>query len=239
MGSGAEAAQTYDLSLPSGRVEHVTLESRDDLSAENRRQPRTSAVRTCAFKTIARRQTTELAILDSHALEVHQTGPNGYNAEYQVDLRFLDSSPVWVRSIPWGWLRAAIVLLIAGPATVGFVWQAESTPVALLVAAVLATALGAACLARTVRETRTSLHFVSIDGRGPVVCVPGGLLTANIDQAFLDEVARATEAARLAWPQPKQQFLRDQMREHRRLYQIGVLAEADYEQSKARILAAH
>ena len=226
MGSGAEAAQTYDLSLPSGRVEHVTLESRDDLSAENRRQPRTSAVRTCAFKTIARRQTTELAILDSHA-------------EYQVDLRFLDSSPVWVRSIPWGWLRAAIVLLIAGPATVGFVWQAESTPVALLVAAVLATALGAACLARTVRETRTSLHFVSIDGRGPVVCVPGGLLTANIDQAFLDEVARATEAARLAWPQPKQQFLRDQMREHRRLYQIGVLAEADYEQSKARILAAH
>ena len=239
MGSGAETAQTYDLALVSGRVEHVTLESRDDLSAKSRRPSRASAVRKHAFSTRARGHMTELAILDSHALEVRQTRRNGYRADYQVDLRFLDPSPIWVRSVASGWLWAAIVLLFIGPATIDWVWQAESTPVPLLVAGLVATALGAACLARGIRETTTSVHFVSIDGRGPVVCVPGGILTASINPAFLAELARATEAARLAWPQPKQEFLCDQMREHRRLHQIGVLGEAEYEQSKARILAAH
>lgn len=46
-------------------------------------------------------------------------------------------------------------------------------------------------------------------------------------------------AAKLARPQPKPQWFRDEMREHHRLRELKVLSEEAYEMSKRKILAAH
>jgi hypothetical protein len=50
---------------------------------------------------------------------------------------------------------------------------------------------------------------------------------------------KSINAAKAERPQERPQFLRDEMREHHRLRELGVLSEEQYEQSKARILASH
>jgi hypothetical protein len=52
-------------------------------------------------------------------------------------------------------------------------------------------------------------------------------------------LSRRVADARARAPQSRQQFLRDELREHRRLFEEGVLPEPVYEAGKQRILKAH
>jgi hypothetical protein len=69
--------------------------------------------------------------------------------------------------------------------------------------------------------------------------VIGGLGSTKAGKAFFVSMIKEIAAAKSARPQAKQQLLRDEMREHHRLRELGVLSEANYEASKARILKAH
>jgi hypothetical protein len=71
------------------------------------------------------------------------------------------------------------------------------------------------------------------------VSVIGGIGSAKAGKAFFVELIKDINTAKTARPQARAQFLRDEMREHHRLHALGVLPDADYEASKARILASH
>ena len=76
-------------------------------------------------------------------------------------------------------------------------------------------------------------------GEATLASVTGGIGSARNGKKFFVELIKNINAAKSARPQGKQQFLRDEMREHHRLRELGVLTEQQYEESKARILAAH
>ena len=89
------------------------------------------------------------------------------------------------------------------------------------------------------RRTTESLEFRSAHGGATLVSVIGGIGSARAGKKFFVELIKAINAAKLARPQAKPQLLRDEMREHHRLRELGVLTEQQYAQSKARILGEH
>jgi hypothetical protein len=72
-----------------------------------------------------------------------------------------------------------------------------------------------------------------------LVEVTGGIGSTRQGKQFFVELIKSINAAKIERSQPRPQFLRDVMREHHRLRELGVLSEREYEQSKARILAQH
>ena len=74
---------------------------------------------------------------------------------------------------------------------------------------------------------------------GMLVSVLGGVGSAKAGKRFFIEMIKNVDAAKLARPQPKQEWLRDEMREHQRLRELKVLSEEEYVASQARILKAH
>src|SRR5690606_37770889 len=101
----------------------------------------------------------------------------------------------------------------------------------------LLTALSAVWLG--MRATSESLNFKSVHGGATLVSIAGALGSTKQGKAFFVAMIKEIAAAKAARPQNKQQWLRDEMREHHRLRELGVLSEAEYEASKARILRAH
>src|SRR5690606_37255266 len=89
------------------------------------------------------------------------------------------------------------------------------------------------------RRTTESLQFRSVHGNATLVSVTGGIGSTRGGKLFFVELIKDINAAKAARPQEKPQFLRDEMREHHRLRELGVLTEAEYEASKMRILSAH
>jgi hypothetical protein len=84
-----------------------------------------------------------------------------------------------------------------------------------------------------------SLEFISVHGGATVLSVVGGIGSARSGKDFFVELIRSINAAKAERRQDRAQFLRDEMREHHRLRELGVISEEQYEQSKARILASH
>ena len=62
-------------------------------------------------------------------------------------------------------------------------------------------------------------------GDATLVSVTGGIGSARAGKKFFVELIKSINAAKLARPQAKQQLLRDEMREHHRLRELGVLSE--------------
>ena len=89
------------------------------------------------------------------------------------------------------------------------------------------------------RRTVESLEFISMHGGATLVSVVGGIGSARAGKRFFVELIKSINAAKAERPQERPQFLRDEMREHHRLRELGVISEEQYEQSKARILASH
>ena len=90
-----------------------------------------------------------------------------------------------------------------------------------------------------IRHTTEALNFTSVHGGASFVSVLGGIGSAKQGRSFFVSLIKEISAAKAARRQAKQELLRDEMREHHRLRELGVLSEADYEASKARILKAH
>jgi hypothetical protein len=76
-------------------------------------------------------------------------------------------------------------------------------------------------------------------GGATLISVVGGIGSARAGKRFFVELIKNINAAKAARPQERSQLLRDEMREHHRLRELGVLSEQQYEQGKARILACH
>ena len=184
---------------------------------------------------------TTLDIFEKRFLAVCSKRPRATLRHYAIDLRFVDPTPERRRHVPWKCLQTAAGLMLL---SVGLWWwmKRSSLPfsenpwwpaLALIVSATVCTAL-----LSTYRMTET-LTFFSVHGRVRLFDVVGGLGVFHAARAFEAELRSYVQRASGIRGATRAQQLRDEMREHYRLQQHGVLSMPEYEQSKARILQQH
>lgn len=218
-------------------IEHIVLE------AETREVPQLQARRrvhaSLRCRSRLRRRSLQLSIIDYFYLGI-RVGQSGAAArEYVLDLRFVDPSFALTRHIPWRCIWTALALTAATGA--GAMWYAEETasrPLAAEVSATLFVGATLAYLAVAVRLVETvALH--SLHGRVPVLEYRGGAGTLRRIRPFMSKLGAHVRLAAAARRSTRVEHLRDELREHYRLKEAGVLAGETYDASKARILAQH
>jgi len=223
------------------RAEHISLESTPDVTTTPARHPHRKTLSTYKLHSSLRRSQTEISILDDHYLSVSTQQANEPAKKYVLDLRFANPRPLVVRHVAWVCLGSAIALLLATCGAFWWAFAASTSPwthpgLTAGACGVLATCVA---LLLCLRRTTESLQFISVHGEAILVNITGGIGSAKSGRRFFVDVIRNISAAKIARPQARQQFLRDEMREHHRLHELRVLSDADYEASRARILASH
>jgi hypothetical protein len=205
------------------------------------RRARGKVLASYALKSPLRGCETELSLLEDHFVAVRCVRPDSLPKKYDVDLRFVDPRPVRSREISWTWLVVTVGLVALAVGTIATQWNVSPQPWLLPgILAALATLLVSVLTGILfVRRTTESLEFRSIHGHATLLSVTGGIGSARDGKRFFVALMKDINTAKAARPQEKPQFLRDEMREHHRLRELGVLSEEEYEQSKARILAEH
>lgn len=240
MSARAEQMPTDSRAVVIARAEHIHIEAEPGTvpapTPHRRRKVRTSY----ALKSRLRGCETEVTIHEDHFAAVRIVRPDRAPHQYEVDLRFANPKPVRVRSIAWFWLTLAASLALLALGGIGSTWSDASrwsSPIFLTALGTLLAAGGATIL--FLRRTVESLEFVSMHGGATLVSVVGGIGSARSGKRFFIELIKSINAAKVERRQERPQLLRDEMREHHRLRELGVLSEQQYEQSKARILASH
>ena len=240
MPARAEQIPTDSRAIVIARAEHIHIEAEPGTVAaptpHRRRKVRSSYV----LKSRLRGCETEVSILEDHFIAVRTVRPDAQPRKYEVDLRFANPKPVRVRSISWFWLMlaAGMALLAAGGLLATWTDAGRwSSPIFLSALVTLLAAGGATIM--FLRRTVESLEFVSMHGGATLLSVAGGIGSARAGKRFFIELIKSIIAAKAERQQERPQLLRDEMREHHRLRELGVLTEQQYEQSKARILASH
>jgi hypothetical protein len=224
------------------RAEHISFDTgHDDNLAVAKKRPHRPTRMSYTLASKLRGCVTQLGLLEEHFLAVQLARPDCEPRKYDFDLRFAHAKPVIVRHIAWFWLALCICLAVLATAALWMLWPQSAgqwlSVVPITAVAALLAALGAALM--FLRRTTESLEFHSVHGGVTLVSVTGAIGSARDGKKFFVELIKSINAAKAARPQPPQQFLRDEMREHHRLRELGVLSEAQYETSKSRILAAH
>jgi hypothetical protein len=216
-------------------TEHILLES-DSRQVPQLRDARKSHARV-ELRSRLRRRLLQLEIIDYYYLSVRaRSGAHGL--EFSLDLRFV-AAPRLSRHIAWRWMAASLLLilvpaLIAAAIHASAWWQREWLPVCLAAGTAWAGATFV-CLYRTTETVR----LFSVCGAARLLEFTGGPGTFRALRPFLAKLAAHMRLAAAARRPTKAEHLRDEMREHQRLRELGVLSVSDYELSKARILGQH
>lgn len=221
------------------RAEHISIEAGHDDAPKKRVHRRTRF--NYALTSKLRGCDTQLALLDEHFLSVRLVRPDVEPKKYDFDLRFVNAKPTIVRHIAWFWLALSVSLAALAGCALWMLWPQSAgqwlSPVPIT--AIVALLASPAAVLMFLRRTTESLEFISVHGGVTLVGVMGAIGSARNGKKFFVELIKSINAAKAARPQPPQQFLRDEMREHHRLRELGVLSEEQYETSKSRILASH
>ena len=218
-------------------TEHILLESDVRELPEPGRGRKLHAAFQCASRL--RRRRLALVIVDYYYLGV-RSGRASRARDYVLDLRFIEP-PLIRRHVPWRWIAgsAGLAVLTALCAwhiaqSAGHWWRQGW----LLVCAALFAATVCACLVSVWRTTET-LTLESVHGRATLLEYTAGLGTLRAARQFMRKLAAHIQLAIAARRASKVEHLRDEMREHFRLKEAGVLSPQQYEAAKARILAQH
>jgi hypothetical protein len=217
-------------------AEHILLES-DFHQVPDLRAARKVHAR-IAFRSRLRGRLTQLEIIDYYYLSVRAYSRSS-SLEYVLDLRFVDTPHV-SRHIAWRWITASLLLttLACGIMQLGSAapqwWQRYALPLC----AAVTGAWAVATLLAVYRTTET-VRLLSSVGAARLLDCTGGLGTVRGLRRFMAKVAAHVRLAAAARRSTKAAHLRDEMREHVRLKQLGVLGEPEYESAKARILGRH
>ena len=221
--------------MPQG--EYVLLESEQEHTVPHPRGPRRRHARVDVPDRIRRRVLT-LEIIDYFYLTVRVQRAQAVMAEYVLDLRFVDSSVRMSRHIATRWLVATLILAALAVAS-GLLVQGSAAPgnwvVACLIASTLAVGAGFVCAYRTTE----TLAVFSVHGRAKLLEYTGMLGLGRALRPFLIKLSAHVRIAMAARRPSKALHLRDEMREHARLHETGVLSKLEYEAGKVRILAEH
>ena len=222
------------------RGEHIHIEAEPGSVAaptpHRLRKVRTSYV----LKSRLRGCETEVSILEDHYVTVRTVRPDAHARKYEFDLRFANPKPLRVRSISWFWLTLASSMIALAAGGLWATWtDAGRWSNAIFLTALVTLFASGGALIMFLRRTVESLEFISMHGGATLVSVVGGIGSARAGKRFFIDLIKSINAAKAARPQDRPQFLRDEMREHHRLRELGVLTDQQYEQSKARILSSH
>jgi hypothetical protein len=224
----------------SERVEHITLDGDAEIGATPTEQPDRTILHGYAFASRPDGCIVELAILEGHHLGVSRVRPGSGPCRFQFDLRFANPRPVRVRRLAWAWLIVASSLAGFAGGELASVWSAGGSALSPgMIHGALAVVFSIIALYVAYMRTTESIELRSAHGNATLVSVTGCVGSSRHCKQVFVELIRNIIAARLARPQPQPQFLRDEMREHFRLHQLGILSDQEYDASKARILAAH
>ena len=221
-----------------GATEHIVLES------DAREVPSPRAARRVhahlEIRSRLRRRVLQLRVIDYYYLAVRSRARSA-ELEYVLDLRFVAGLPQLSRHVAWRWIAASLVLLALAFGTaawIGYSARPWWTHPALGACAALLGAWALTTLIAAYRTTGT-VRLLSTHGQARLLEFTGGLGTLRAIRRFMPKLAAHLHLAAAARRPAKADQLRDEMREHQRLRQLGVLAEVDYEASKGRILAQH
>jgi hypothetical protein len=219
------------------RDEHVLLESEEQRQLPH---PRTSRKRHgfVEFPDRLRRRVLRLEIIDYFYLVVRVQRAEGVMAEYVLDLRFVDPSVSFAQHVAFRWLGAT-VLLVALAVGVGSRVGESAAPGSWLVACLVVSTLALGAALVCAYRTTDTLTIFSVHGRGKLFEHTGTRGMARALRPFLAKLLAHVRIASAARRPLKAQHLRDEMREHARLHQTGVLSTVEYEACKVRILAEH
>jgi len=219
------------------RNEYVVLESESEHAVPHPHGPRRRHARVDVPDRF-RRRLLRLEIIDYFYLTVRVQRSQSVLAEYVLDLRFVDPSVRRSRHIATRWLVATLVL-VALAVAIGLRVQGSAAPgnwlVACLISSTLAVAAGFVCAYRTTE----TLAVFSIHGRARLLEYTGTLGLGRTLRPFLVKLSAHVRIAIAARRRSKALHLRDEMREHARLHDTGVLSKPEYDAAKVRVLAAH
>jgi len=220
-------------------AEHISLQSE---TVETRAKPVARKVLVkYQLRSRARGSQTRVSILEDQFVSVHAKRPRVPEQDHNVDLRFVDPRPVGIRKVSWPWMYVAIALtFIAAAAAIYAVTLA--TPMERVWAVPAAIVLGTFTVSSYLMclySTTESLLFVSVHGRARVITITGGLGTTRAARKCALDIVKHVNFARKQSKQTRQAFLRDEMREHNRLHEQGVITDEQYADAKTRILQAH
>jgi len=218
-------------------TEHIVLES------DFRRVPELRDARTIhaqiKFRSRLRRRVVLLEIIDYYYLSV-RSHSRSILLEYVLDLRFVDA-PRRLRHIAWRWLSGSLLLMALALAIASRIdssatpwWRHAWLPVCVTVMVIWACAT----LVGVYRTTET-VSLLSTHGAARLLECTGGLGAFYGSRDFMAKLAAHIRLASGARRRTKAEHLRDEMREHLRLKEIGVLSGGEYETAKARILDQH
>jgi hypothetical protein len=218
-------------------TEHILLE------AESQQVPELHEARKfhgcIELRSRLRRRMLRLEIIDYYYLSVRSRS-GSKELEFTLDLRFVHT-PQLSRHIAWRWLTASLVLIALSAAIATVLraaapswWRQDWLPVCVA----LAGAWAFATLVCTYRTTETVILF-STYGAARLLEFTGGVGTFRVLRPFVARLAAHIRLASSARRHTKAEHLRDEMREHLRLKENGVLSADEYEASKARILEQH
>lgn len=192
-----------------------------------------------SFRSRLRRRSLQLEIIDYYYLCVRSCS-RSTRIEYVLDLRFV-GTPQLTRRISWRWIAAAMVLtalLAHGIATPGLAtlsqWQRHWFEVYGAIAGAWAVVTLVA-----VWRTTTTVRLISTDGAATLLEYTSGLGTLRGVRRFMAKVAAHIHLAAAARRSTRAAHLRDAMREHARLRELGALSGPQYESAKTHILGQH
>ena len=220
-------------------TEHIVLES-DERKVPALRTARKVHSRLRVQSSI-RRRASELALIDYCYLSVRTWRSRNPELQYVLDLRFVDPALRLSRHVAWRFLTASAVLTAGAVALAWWIgesstawWQHEWLPVlgGVFGLAVCAVLIG-------IYRTTETLTMFSVSGRARLLELTGGVASFRAMHRFSRTLAAHQRIASARRRRSRAEHLRDEMREHLRLKEAGVLSEQEYEISKARILARH
>jgi hypothetical protein len=220
-------------------TEHILLES-DVRDVPELRSARTIHARLHVRNSL-RRRAIELTLIDYCYLSVRTWRPGGPALQYVIDLRFVDPTLRLSRHIAWRWMAATAVLATLTVGVASWIrasstvwWQHDWLP-ALGILFGLATC---AALIAMYRTTKTLVIF-SVNGKARLLELTGGVGSFHAIRRFSRALAAHVKISIARRRRTRGEHLRDEMREHLRLKEAGVLSDQEYETSKRRILARH
>lgn len=216
--------------------EHILLESDERKVPHPRCSKKVHA--SIELHSRLRRRALQLQLIDYYFLVVRAYRGRAMVAEYVLDLRFVDATLACSKHFASRWLLAALALGTLGVA-IALRIDGSAAPTGWLIAAGIVTSAAVAAAAVCIYRTTETLSMHSAHGRARLFEFTAGLGVKKAFAPFAGKLAAHIKLATRARRRVRSEHLRDEMREHFRLREHGVLSAEEYEASKARILAAH
>ena len=157
--------------------------------------------------------------------------------ELIVKLRALDPKPVLTRHLATATLRIALYLLSSGALVGWIVYRLAPSSLAAAATSAVLVAAATVALRLSVRRTREQVTFRTKYAQTTMFVLTANFGSFRACRALVPKLVSAINVARKDNPPDKSRQLRDEMREHYRLREIGFLTDDECAAAAQRILA--